>query len=156
FEAVASALAGLPYRPGPPAPLPSVAGVVGLVVPELIDRLPRPPVSAADPEVRRGLLPRAVRTLLASLGDVVLVLEDVHHADPATLGLLGHLTHAMPPGLRLVVTEDAAPGLPVLGVRAAGGARCEEVRIRPWTAAETEEFVRRWAARRCSVRADGL
>ncbi|MFJ2056131.1 ATP-binding protein [Streptomyces sp. NPDC087908] len=156
FEAVASALAGLPYRPGPPAPLPSVAGVVGLVVPELIDRLPRPPVSAADPEVRRGLLPRAVRTLLASLGDVVLVLEDVHHADPATLGLLGHLTHAMPPGLRLVVTEDAAPGLPVLGVRAAGGARCEEVRVRPWTAAETEDFVRGWASRRSSVRADGL
>ncbi|MEU7703326.1 AAA family ATPase [Streptomyces sp. NPDC039028] len=156
FEAVTSALAGLPYRPGPPAPLPSVAGVVGLLVPELVDRLPRPPVSAADPEVRRGLLPRAVRALLASLGDAVLVLEDVHHADPATLGLLGHLTHAMPPGLRLVVTEDAAPGLPVLGVRAAGGAHCEEIRVRPWTAADTEEFVRRWAARRSSVRAEEL
>ncbi|MDG9701566.1 LuxR family transcriptional regulator [Streptomyces sp. DH37] len=146
---VADALAGLPHRPGVPGrPLPPVTGAVGLVVPELADRLPRPPESAADPEVRRGLLPRAVGALLAALGDAVLVVEDVHRADPATLGLLHHLMDAMPPRLRLVVTEDAAPGLPVLGVRAPGRVRVEEIGVRPWTPEETGEFVRRWLGAR--------
>jgi hypothetical protein len=98
--------------------------------------------------VRRGLLPRAVGALLAALGDAVLVVEDVHRADPATLGLLHHLMGAMPPRLRLVVTEDAAPGLPVLGVRAPGRVRVEEIGVRPWTPEETGEFVRRWLGAR--------
>ncbi|MFB6837618.1 LuxR C-terminal-related transcriptional regulator [Streptomyces sp. NPDC056361] len=156
LEAVASALAQLPYRPGPPDRMPPVTGVVGLVVPELADRLPSPPASAADPEVRRGLMPRAVGVLLASLGDAVLVLEQIHLADPATLRLLDHLTATMPAGLRLVVTEDAAPGLPVLGVRAPGGGRCEEIRVRPWTPEETEQFVRLWAGGHPQVRPDEL
>ncbi|MGW4724302.1 ATP-binding protein [Streptomyces sp. NPDC004291] len=142
---VADALAGLPYRPAlADWPLPAVTGAVGLLVPELADRLPRPPASAADPEVRRGLLPRAVGALLAAVGDAVLVVEDVHHADPATLALLQHLTGAVPAGLRLVVTEDAAAGLPLLGVRAPAGVRVEEIAVRPWTPGETGEFVRHW------------
>ncbi|WP_435972149.1 hypothetical protein [Streptomyces sp. Qhu_M48] len=41
LSAVTDALAGLPYRPGLPVrPFPPVTGVVGLVVPELADRLP--------------------------------------------------------------------------------------------------------------------
>ncbi|MFJ7955871.1 LuxR C-terminal-related transcriptional regulator [Streptomyces sp. NPDC096319] len=146
LEAVASALAQLPHRPGLADRMPPVTGVVALVVPELADRLPAPPASASDPEVRRGLLPRAVRTLLASLGDTVLVLEAVHLADSGTLRLLDRLTDALPAGLRLVVTEDAAPGLPVLGVRTPAAGRCEEIRVRPWTPEETERFVRLWAA----------
>ncbi|MGC5363158.1 LuxR C-terminal-related transcriptional regulator [Streptomyces sp. DT24] len=152
---VADALAGLPYPPDDPdRPLPPVTGVVGLVVPELADRLPPPPASAADPEVRRGLLPRAVGALLAALGDAVLVVEDVHRADPATRDLLHHLMGAMPPGLRLVVTEDAAPGLPVLGVRVPGRVRVEEIVVRPWTPEETGEFVRRWLDAHRSGRTD--
>ncbi|AEN13804.1 MULTISPECIES: LuxR family transcriptional regulator [unclassified Streptomyces] len=142
---VVDALAALPHRPGLlRRPLPPVTGTVGLVVPELAGLLPPPPASAADPETRRGLLPRAVGTLLEAFGDAVLVLEDIHRADPATLGLLHRLLRAMPPRLRLVVTEDAAPGLPVLGVRVPGPTRLAEVRVRPWTPEETEEFVRRW------------
>ncbi|MGC5343048.1 LuxR C-terminal-related transcriptional regulator [Streptomyces sp. DT171] len=152
---VADALAGLPYPPDDPdRPLPPVTGVVGLVVPELADRLPPPPASAADPEVRRGLLPRAVGALLAALGDAVLVVEDVHRADPATRDLLHHLMGAMPPRLRLVVTEDAAPGLPVLGVRVPGRVRVEEIVVRPWTPEETGEFVRRWLDAHRSGRTD--
>ncbi|MGW6969671.1 LuxR C-terminal-related transcriptional regulator [Streptomyces zaomyceticus] len=152
---VTEALAALPYRPGLPArPLPPVTGVVGLVVPELADRLPRPPAAADDPEVRRGLLPRAIRALLALLGDTVLILEDVHHADPATVGLLHRLADSMPARLRLVVTEDTAPGLPVLGVRAAGGTRLQEVSLHPWTPQETDECVRRWLGDHRPVRAD--
>ncbi|MFJ3499448.1 LuxR C-terminal-related transcriptional regulator [Streptomyces sp. NPDC090135] len=142
---VADALAGLPYPTRlPDRPLPAVTGAVGLLVPELADRLPDPPPAAAAPEVRRGLLPRAIGVLLASVGDVVLVVEDVHRADPATLALLHRLTDAMPAGLRLVVTEDTAAGLPVLGVRAPEGVRVEEIDVRPWTPGETGEFVHRW------------
>ncbi|MFJ8981607.1 LuxR C-terminal-related transcriptional regulator [Streptomyces sp. NPDC102282] len=143
---VADALAGLPHRPvgAPGRALPSVTGVVGLVVPELTDRLPPPPAAAADPEVRRGLLPRAVQRLLTAIGDTVLVVEDLQHADPSTLGLLHHLMAAMPPRLRLVLTEDAAPGLPGVGVRVPARVRVEEVRVQPWVPGETEEFVRQW------------
>ncbi|WP_411074069.1 LuxR C-terminal-related transcriptional regulator [Streptomyces sp. cmx-4-7] len=152
---VADALAGLPYRPGLPGrALPAVAGAVGLLVPELADRLPPPPAAAADPEVRRGLLPRAIGALLAAAGDAVLVVEDVHHADPATLALLHHLAGAMPAGLRLVVTEDTAAGLPVLGVRVPDGVRTEEVDVRPWTPGETGEYVRRWLDAHRPGRAD--
>ncbi|MFI9121114.1 LuxR C-terminal-related transcriptional regulator [Streptomyces bikiniensis] len=142
---VADALAGLPCRPGLPGrALPAVTGAVGLLVPELAGRLPDPPAAAADPGVRRGLLPRAVGALLAAVGDAVLVVEDVHRADPATLALLRRLTGAMPAGLRLVVTEDAAAGPPALGVRVPEGVRVEEIEVRPWTPGETGEFVRRW------------
>ncbi|WP_432127234.1 LuxR C-terminal-related transcriptional regulator [Streptomyces sp. bgisy082] len=142
---VADALAGLPYRTRlPDRPLPAVTGAIGLLVPELADRLPEPPAAAAVPEVLRGLLPRAIGALLAAVGDVVLVVEDVHQADPATLALLHRLTDAMPAGLRLVVTEDTAAGLPVLGVRAPEGVRVEEIDVRPWTPGETGEFVHRW------------
>ncbi|MER7600007.1 ATP-binding protein [Streptomyces hydrogenans] len=156
LEAVTSALAQLPHRPGPADRMPPVTGVVGLVVPELADRLPDPPASAADPEVRRGLLPRAVGALLASLGDTVLVLEEVHLADPETLRLLDRLTDALPAGLRLVVTEDAAPGSPVLGFRTPAAARCEEIRVRPWVPEETERYVRLWAAGCPRVRPEEL
>ncbi|MFE6820684.1 AAA family ATPase, partial [Streptomyces sp. NPDC057675] len=156
FEAVASALAQLPYRPAQADRMAPVTGVVGLVVPELADRLPDPPASASDPEVRRGLLPRAVATLLGSLGDTVLVLEGVHLADPATLRLLDRLADDLPAGLRLVLTEDAAPGLPVLGVRTRAAGRCEEIRVRPWTREETEQCVRRWAAGCPQVRPEEL
>ncbi|MCK8680614.1 ATP-binding protein, partial [Streptomyces lichenis] len=155
---VADALAALPYRAGEPGEpggtaepgqgLPVVTGVVGLVVPELAGRLPEPPASAADPEVRRALLPRAVRALLAAQGDTVLVVEDVHRADAATLDLLHHLFAALPPRLRVVVTECSAPGLPMLGLQAPRQAQLVEVDVRPWTAQETGEFVRRWVRER--------
>ncbi|MFB7339086.1 LuxR C-terminal-related transcriptional regulator [Streptomyces hydrogenans] len=156
LDAVTSALAQLPHRPGPADRMPPVTGVVGLVVPELADRLPEPPASALDPEVRRGLLPRAVGTLLASLGDTVLVLEEIHLADPETLRLLDRLTEALPAGLRLVVTEDAAPGLPVLAVRTPAAGYCEEIRVRPWAPEETEQFVRLRAAGSPRVRPEEL
>ncbi|MFB7275580.1 LuxR C-terminal-related transcriptional regulator [Streptomyces hydrogenans] len=156
LDAVTPALAQLPHRPGPADRMPPVTGVVGLVVPELADRLPEPPASASDPEVRRGLLPRAVGTLLASLGDTVLVLEEIHLADPETLRLLDRLTEALPAGLRLVVTEDAAPGLPVLAVRTPAAGRCEEIRVRPWAPEETEQFVRLRAAGGPRVRPEEL
>ncbi|MFE0804588.1 ATP-binding protein [Streptomyces sp. NPDC058812] len=141
---IADALAGLPYRAdGAEPPLPPLTGVVATLVPELADRLPEPPEAAADPEVRRGLLPRAVRFLLAAHGPAVMVVEDVHWADPATRDLLHRLLADPPPRLRLVLTERRAPGLPVPGIRVPDHVLVEEVEVRPWTPEETGEFVRR-------------
>ncbi|MEV6263608.1 LuxR C-terminal-related transcriptional regulator [Streptomyces sp. NPDC051784] len=139
---VADALAGLPRRPGR-AVLPPSTGTVSLLVPELADLLPPPPAAAADPEVRRRLLPRAVASLLDTLGDVILVVEDVHRADGQTLALLRHLMSAPPPGLRLLVTECSAPGLPLFAVESGARLPVTEVAVLPWTRAETAEFVRR-------------
>ncbi|MFB7088544.1 LuxR C-terminal-related transcriptional regulator [Streptomyces sp. NPDC056296] len=141
---IADALAGLPYRAdGAETPLPPLTGVVATLVPELADRLPKPPEAAADPEVWRGLLPRAVRLLLAAHGPVVMVVEDVHWADPATRDLLHRLLADLPTRLRLVLTERRAPGLPALGIRVPDHVLVEEVEVRPWTPEETGEFVRR-------------
>ncbi len=47
--------------------------------------------SRADPAVERRLLFEAVRTLFGSLGPTLLMLDDLHWADPGTLGLLAYL-----------------------------------------------------------------
>ncbi|MFH8369563.1 AAA family ATPase [Streptomyces sp. NPDC018031] len=143
---VADALAGLPCRPE--VPLPAVTGVVGTLVPELVEWLPEPPGTAAGSGVRRALLRRGVRALLAAQGPAVLVVEDVHRADEETLDLLHDLLAAMPPQLRLVVTEHSAPGLPVLGVRAPHHVLVEEVALEPWTPDETRQATRRWLGER--------
>lgn len=56
---VADALAGLPHRPvgAPGRALPSLTGVVGLVVPELADRLPPPPRRRPTPRCGAGCCP---------------------------------------------------------------------------------------------------
>ncbi|MYR57997.1 LuxR family transcriptional regulator, partial [Streptomyces sp. SID625] len=78
----------------------------------------------------------------------VCVLEDVHRADATTLALLRRLIGAMPAGLRLVVTEDPGPGVPVLGFRAPARLAVEEIEVGPWTGEETAEFVRWWLGTR--------
>ncbi|MEV4946989.1 LuxR C-terminal-related transcriptional regulator [Streptomyces sp. NPDC053755] len=140
LSAVVDALAALPYRPD--LALPPVTGIVGTMVPELADRLPPPPGEFA-PALEQVLFARGVRALLAALGPAVLVVEDVHAADARTLDVLRHLTASMPSALRLVVTERAAPGLPVLGIGVGCRVPTEEVVVRPWTVRETGEYVRR-------------
>jgi transcriptional regulator with XRE-family HTH domain len=60
------------------------------LVPELADRVPSRP-SYADPGVERRLLFEAVATLLAGPGPTLLVIDDLHWADGASLALLAHL-----------------------------------------------------------------
>lgn len=145
---IADALAGLPCRPD--VPLPPVTGVVATLVPELARWLPKPPEAAVGPDARHGLLRRGLRALLAAQGPVVLVVEDVHRADGATLDLLEYLLAGMPPRLCLVVTEHSAPGLPSLGIRVPHHVRVEEIVLRPWTAGQTREAVTRWLGERAA------
>ena len=94
--AVVEALRGLADLPTLPE-LSPVCGVLHPLLPELSGVLPPPIGSGKDRRMRRHLVSRAVREILARAGDLVLVLEDLHRADPQTIDVLADLA-ASPPG----------------------------------------------------------
>ncbi|PYC75804.1 LuxR family transcriptional regulator [Streptomyces tateyamensis] len=133
-----------PALPPPPAPptLPPSTGALAPLLPDLADRLP-PAVETAD----RHRLAHAVRALLAALGEVVLVIEDLHWADEATRELLLLLAHDLPPGLSLLLSyraEDLPPDTPVLGAayRRPPGVAGALLRLGPLAEAEVHELAR--------------
>lgn len=94
--AVVEALRGLADLPTLPE-LSPVCGVLHPLLPELSGVLPPPIGSGKDRRMHRHLVSRAVREVLARAGDLVLVLEDLHRADPQTIEVLADLA-ASPPG----------------------------------------------------------
>jgi DNA-binding CsgD family transcriptional regulator len=88
----------------PPGSLSAVAGALRPVLPELAQWLPPPPPPLGDVAAERHRRFRALRELLAALGATVLVLEDLHWADRATLELLRFLVVERPPELVVVCT----------------------------------------------------
>lgn len=103
-----------------------VIGALAPLLPEIASELPAPLPSIGDPRAERHRLFRAVRELLAALGPVLLVVEDLHWADEGTRQLLRFLAGAPPADLGMVLTyrrEDLHGGSP-LGAEfrsAAGG-----------------------------------
>ncbi|MFC3499669.1 ATP-binding protein [Micromonospora krabiensis] len=90
-------------------PLNPVAGALAPLLPELADRLPAAPPPLADPAAERHRLLRAVAAVLAALTPTVLVLEDLHWADPVTCELLSYLgTHPVD-GLAVLLTARTPP-----------------------------------------------
>ena len=95
-----------------PAPerLPPVIGALGELLPELAAALPPAPPPLSDPPAQRHRVFRALAALLAALvpkvptGSVVLVLEDLHWADPATADFVAYLAAHPIPGVAVVVT----------------------------------------------------
>ena len=104
---------GAPYQPfvealshlvreSQPEPLSAALGPTGpellRLLPDLGDRVGAlPPPLPADPDTERHRLHVAVTNLLAAVSrgtPLLLVVEDVHWADPATLQLLRHLVRA--------------------------------------------------------------
>lgn len=83
------------------------AGELALLVPELAAALPEEAAApAADPETRRYLLFEAVSTLLTEVSQrapLLLVLDDLHWADRATLHLLRHTIRSSQEGSLLIV-----------------------------------------------------
>ncbi|MEW2114942.1 AAA family ATPase [Streptomyces sp. NPDC005474] len=128
-----------PWLPG--ADLPPTAGALARLLPDLADRLPPAPPEPGDPGAARHQLIRAVRSVLASIGRVVLVVEDLHWADDATRELLLTLARDLPEHLALVVTyraEDLPSGAPVLGAayRPPPGVGGTVIRLAPLTGAD--------------------
>ncbi|MEU2773720.1 AAA family ATPase [Streptomyces sp. NPDC007162] len=146
----------LPYGPvvdalgkvGPWLPrtgLPPTAGALAPLLPDLADRLPPAPPEPGDPRTAHHQLIRAVRSVLASIGRVVMVVEDVHWADDATRELLLLLARDLPEHLAVVVTyraEDLPRGAPVLGAayRPPPGAGGTVIRLSPLTGADIADL----------------
>jgi DNA-binding CsgD family transcriptional regulator len=87
-----------------PATLPPVTGALRGLLPDLADRLAPapPPLSDAHTEHHRTL--RALCALTASLGQAVLVVEDLQWGDASTRAFLRTVVSDPPPRLGLVLT----------------------------------------------------
>ncbi|MFC9180957.1 AAA family ATPase [Streptomyces globisporus] len=93
------------FRSGPlPADLPPVTGALHALLPDLADRLPPAPPPLGDPRAERHRVLRALHAYTASLGEAVLVVEDLQWADASTCALLRTVAADPPPRLGLVLT----------------------------------------------------
>jgi DNA-binding CsgD family transcriptional regulator/tetratricopeptide (TPR) repeat protein len=108
------------------ADLGPVAGALRPLLPELAEHLPPPLEPLGDELAERHRLFRGLREFLAGLGPTVLVLEDLHWADEATVEWLRFVAPQLPPQLALVCTwrQEELPARSPL--RALGG-RASEV-----------------------------
>jgi DNA-binding CsgD family transcriptional regulator len=84
--------------------LSALAGALRPLFPEWADSLPAAPEPLDDAGAARHRLMRAFAELLDRLGIRVLVVEDIHWADEATLEFLLFLTSLQPPPCSLVLT----------------------------------------------------
>ncbi|MFE6308024.1 AAA family ATPase [Nocardiopsis sp. NPDC057823] len=121
-----------------PGGLSPLCGALRALLPEHADRLPPAPEPAADPASGSHRLYRALTELLDALEPTVLVLEDVHWADPDTRDLLAYLTPRLPAHLGLVLTyrpEDLPRSFPVaaLAARTPPGTGHRELTLGPLT-----------------------
>jgi DNA-binding CsgD family transcriptional regulator/tetratricopeptide (TPR) repeat protein len=91
--------------------LNALAGALRPLFPEWAEHLPPAPEPLSDPTSVQHRLFRALAELVHRLGVTVLVVEDVHWADPATLEFLLFLVSREPSPVSVVVTyrpEDVA------------------------------------------------
>ena len=100
---VVEALRGVGAEPLAATPSP-VVGVLAGLLPELSEHLPPEPKPLGEPRAEQHRTFRAILELLEALGPAVLVLEDLHWADTATVDLLGFLVRRPPPDLSVVLT----------------------------------------------------
>ncbi|MGW4214265.1 ATP-binding protein [Lentzea sp. NPDC004789] len=117
-----------PWLPG--TSLAPTAGALAPLVPDLTDLLPPVPPRPDGPAAARHQLVRAVRSVLAAIGRLVVVVEDVHWVDDATRELLLLLARDLPEQLVLVLTsraEDLPDDTSVLGA----GLRPTVIRLAP-------------------------
>ncbi|MFE7037231.1 helix-turn-helix transcriptional regulator [Streptomyces sp. NPDC057621] len=91
--------------------LSGLGGALRPLFPEWAAELPAPPEPLQDPTAARHRLFRAFAEILTRLEGAVLVLEDVHWADEATLEFLLFLVSRRPLPVRLVATyrRDEVP-----------------------------------------------
>jgi predicted ATPase len=100
-----------------PAGLDPATGVFATYLPAL--DLPPAPPPLDDPRDERTRLLRAMAGLLGALAPVVVALEDLHMADPATLELVNHLAAHPVAGLTVVMTTREPAAVPAITLRLA-------------------------------------
>ncbi|OLR93377.1 hypothetical protein BJP25_17045 [Actinokineospora bangkokensis] len=98
-------------------PLNPVTGALAPLLPEIAAHLPPPPPPTGDARADRHRVFRGVRALLAALGEVLLVIEDLQWADDGTRALVRFLLGDPPPGLRVLLSyrREHARSCPPLG-----------------------------------------
>ena len=126
--------------------LSGLAGALRPLFPEWSADLAPAPEPAEDATAARHRLFRALDELLGCLGVTVLVVEDVHWADEATLEFLLFLGVQQPPRLSLVLTyrPEDVPGdslLLRLSSRMPGGAGGLRLALQPLRVTETVQLV---------------
>ncbi|MFI6623219.1 helix-turn-helix transcriptional regulator [Streptomyces sp. NPDC050528] len=112
--------------------LTSLAGVLRPLFPEWGQDLPSAPEALSDAGAARHRLFRALAELLDAMGVGVLVLEDVHWADEATLDFLLFLASRRSRRMSLVLTyrpEDVAPDSVLMRLTSRPPAGTRHVRI---------------------------
>ncbi|MGI8413606.1 MAG: AAA family ATPase [Solirubrobacteraceae bacterium] len=114
------------------APLGPVAGSIRALLPELADQLPLAPDPLPDPRAQRHRLFIGLLELLGALGPTVLVIEDLHWADPGSAELLRFILCRLPAELAVLLTYrraelDAAS--PILGVASRVSDECSATTI---------------------------
>ncbi|WP_433376721.1 AAA family ATPase [Streptosporangium sp. CA-115845] len=127
----------------PAVGLSPVTGALHPLLPELAAVLPAAPSPLDAPAGLRHRVFRGLTELLGALGQVVLVLEDLHWADEQTIEFLGYLLADPPPGLGLVLTfrgEEAGPGLRALTARLRPELTHTHLVLAPLDAAHTNEL----------------
>ncbi|MXG30249.1 AAA family ATPase [Streptomyces sp. YIM 132580] len=87
-----------------PGDLPPLTGALRGLLPDLAHLLPPAPPPPDDPHARHHQVLRALCALTASLGRVVLAVEDLQWADVSTAAFLRTLIAEPPPHLGLVLT----------------------------------------------------
>ncbi len=121
-----------------------VAGALRPLLPELADELPPRPVGFDDPLVMRHRVFRAFQELLESLGPTLLVLEDLHWADPTSIEMLEFLLTDAPAELALILTyrKEELDDVAVLSLaeRACGSVACEVVSVPALSLAEVRDL----------------
>lgn len=113
--------------------LSALGGALRPLFPEWADQLPALPEPLADPPAARHRLFRALAELIRGLGMTMLVIEDVHWADEATLEFILFLVCRAPQPASLVVTyrpEDVPPGSLLLRLSSRLPATTSQIRLR--------------------------
>jgi DNA-binding CsgD family transcriptional regulator len=136
-RAAAGKIGGLPLSP--------LAGALRPLFPEWAGDLPPAPEPLPDASASRHRMFRALDELIGSLGTGLLVVEDVHWADDATLEFLLFLTAQQPHQLSLLLTSrpDEVPGdslLPRLSSRP-GAPGVKRLSLAPLSVPETAKLI---------------
>ncbi|MGW0299205.1 helix-turn-helix transcriptional regulator [Streptomyces anthocyanicus] len=126
--------------------LSGLGGALRPLFPEWTAELPEPPEALEDATAARHRLFRAFVEVLGRLDVAVLVLEDVHWADEATLEFLLFLVSRRPQPVSLVLTyrRDEVPPdslLPRLSSRLPADAHLVRLPLKTLDVAETAAFV---------------
>jgi len=124
--------------------LSPLAGALRPLFSEWADRLPPPPEPLDDAQASRFRVFRALAELLDGLDVRLLVAEDVHWADDATLEFLLFLATRQPPQVSLLVTyrpEDVLAGSLLRRLSSRLAAQTTRLCLRPLDVSETTGLI---------------